>query len=241
MIRFIGIFFLALATAMPSFGQVELGLLGGINYGGPIGKVDSAEGSPITRFEAGIYSQIKLAEKWFFKPSLYYTQKGAGYSQSYTRDTIVEIEIQGVKGEIPTFYQANVNGNVLAHYMELPLVVSYKNKRGFFTDFGPYISLLLASRDQGDLRLDIGEDGFITDESSFEYTDAINPIDYGVTLGGGYQFNFGLGIYIKGSRSFRKLYKTSHFENLQQTEVKLYNTLVTFGLHYALIKPKKEG
>lgn len=242
MLRYSNILLVALLFGSAMYGQnVDLGLMGGINYGGPIGKVDSAEGSPLTRFEAGLLATIKLSDRWFFKPSLYFTQKGAVYSQSYRRDTIVEIDLEGIKGEIPTFYRASVSGNVLANYLELPLAISYRNKKGFFIDAGPYLSFLLSSKDQGNLKLNIGEDGFITDENDFVYTNAINTLEYGAAFTGGYQFNFGLGLYIKGTRSFNKLYKTSHFEKLQKTEVKLYNTIVAFGLQYSFIKFRKEG
>lgn len=236
----LGTLLLTLLLSTQGWTQINIGPMAGINFGGPIGKVDSAEGNPITAFEVGLFAEFQFAERWSFKPHMYYTQKGAGYSQSYRRDTIVEIEIQGIKGEIPTFYRASVNGDVLAHYIELPLLVSYKNKKGFFIDAGPYLSFLVASKDKGHLRLDIGEDGFITDESDFEYTNAINPFEYGAVFSGGYEFNFGLSLYVKGTRSFTKLYKTSHFESLQQTEVKLYNTIVAFGLKYALVKPTKQ-
>ncbi len=242
MAKNISIFFLALLFGFATYGQnIDLGIMGGINYGGPIGKVDSAEGSPLAKFEAGLLSSIKLSDRWYFKPSLYFTQKGAEYSQSYRRDTIVEIEIAGIKGEIPTFYRASVSGDVLGQYLEFPLAISYRNKKGFFVDLGPYLSFLLSSKDQGHLRLDIGEDGFITDESNFVYTKALNTFEYGAVFAGGYQFNFGLGLYIKGTRSFSKLYRSSHFEKLQQTEVKLYNTIVSFGLQYSLVKFKTES
>lgn len=218
----------------------NLGLQAGANYGGPIGMVDSAEGKPLAAYEFGVFSSIKLAEKWSFKPHLYYTLKGAGYWQKYTRDTIVEIEIQGVKGEIPTFYSAEVKGNIKAHYLEMPLMISYQTKRNFFVETGPYISYLLTSRDKGHLHLDIGEDGFLSDDRDFDYTEAIHQMEYGLGLSGGYQFPFGMSLYIKGTRSLRRLYKTSHFESQGQAEVKLYNTIVSFGLKYVLFGGKQE-
>lgn len=231
------VFFIFIGSA---FGQgFEYGVLAGISYGGPVGKVDSAEGTPMVGIETGIFGDIKLHEKWSFKPYLYYTNKGASYSQSYTRDTIVEIEIQGVKGEIPTFYQATVNGKLKAHYLEMPLMIAYKNKKNFFVETGPYLSYLLSSRDKGQVHLDIGEDGFLSDDRDFDYDQALHQLEYGFGLSGGYEFPFGMDIYLKGSRSLRKLYKTSHFEEIRQTEVRLYNTIVSFGLRYRLNKSKE--
>lgn len=219
----------------------DIGVLGGLNYGGPIGKVDSATGQPLLGFEAGLFTSFKISERWYFKPSLYYTTKGADYSQFYTRDTIVEIEIQGVKGEVPTFYRANVNGAIRMHYLELPLSIAYKNKKRFFVETGPYFSYLLKGKDRGHVHLDIGEDGFLSDDRDYAYDDAIHQLEYGINLTGGYEFDFGMSIYLKGTRSLNRLYRTSHFEEIEQSEVKLYNTLVALGIRYKIFGSKVES
>ena len=232
---------LALFLFVSASGQ-EIGvkLLGGPNFGGPVGKVDSADGSPRIGFELGVMATFNISPKWSIRPSLYYTTKGADYSQKYTRDTIVEIEIQGITGEVPTFYRADVNGEIRTHYLELPVMIAYRNTKGFFIETGPYLSFLLSGNDAGSVHLDIGEDGFISDDRNYSYDDAITQLEYGLSLTGGYEFNFGLSIYLKGTRSLNKLYQPNHFDRIAQPEIKLYNTLAALGLRYTLFRGKEK-
>ncbi len=117
--------------------EFSVGIVTGINFGGPVGKVDSAEGQPALGFESGLYGVYKISDRIALKPMLYYTRKGASYNKSYTRDTIVEVEIQGTTGSVPTFYDAEVAGKVVLHYLEFPFLISYENKKRFFIEFGP--------------------------------------------------------------------------------------------------------
>jgi hypothetical protein len=216
----------------------NIGIGGGINYGGPIPTetIDSTSGKPLIGFTAGISYSIPLSERFSFQPQLYYSYRGMDYSQSYTRDTLFTVIINGNSGEVPSFYTAYIDGSMRLHYIDIPLLVTYRILK-FQLMFGPYISVLLGGRDSGDVRVVIGSGGFFDD-----YTEAysnyavIRKLEQGFMVGSTAPIYKNLSIEIKASRSFTTLYNLDKIVDRGQGSVKMYNTYVQLGLVYTLTR-----
>jgi hypothetical protein len=208
----------------------------GVNYGGaiPTEAIDSTSGKPIIGFSGGVSYSIPLSERFSFLPQLYYSFRGLDYSQSFTRDTLFTVVINGNSGEVPSFYTAYIDGSMRLHYIDIPLLVTYRILK-FKLMFGPYISVLLGGRDSGNVRVVIGTGGFFDD-----YTEAysnyavIRKFEQGIMIGSTAPIYKNLSIEIKASRSFTTLYNLDKIVDKGQGSVRMYNTYVQLGLIYTL-------
>jgi subtilisin family serine protease len=225
--------FLFLCAAIQAFSQ-RIDLLSGINYGGPLPahSTDSTSGHPIPGLHSGLSFEIKISEKFSIQPEIYYSFKGVDYSQSYTKDTTVEIVINGVTGTVPSFYSAFVNGSMRLHNIDLPLLVKYKfRKTGLLA--GVYCASLIKGKDVGDVRVVIGEGGFYDDYTEiYNNIKLIRKFDFGIVLGTCFPLYKKLSFEIKASRSMLSLYKPGSLENRGNGSIKLYNTFGHFSFLY---------
>ena len=208
----------------------------GINYGGPLPTevVDSTSGKPLPGLTAGASYWVKINERFSFAPGLYFSYRGLDYSQSFTRDTLFTVDINGNSGEVPSFYTAYVEGSMRLYYLDIPLLVSVRIKK-FQMMVGPYFSLLVGGRDSGNVRVVIGSGGFFDD-----YTDVFNnyavirDLEHGIMLGSVIPIYKKLGLEFRASRSFITLYNLDKMGDHGQGSMKSYNTYIYFGLNYKL-------
>ena len=214
----------------------NLSIGAGINYGGPIPTetIDSTSGKPLIGFSAGVSYSIPISERFSFTPAFYYSYRGLDYSQSFTRDTLFTVIINGTSGQVPSFYTAYIDGVMRLHYIEFPLLISYRILN-IQLMFGPYISVLLAGKDSGNVRVVIGSGGFFDDYTdSFSNYYAIRKFEQGIMLGSMAPIYKNLSIEIKASRSFTSLYNLDKLPDRGQGSVKMYNTFVQVGFVYSL-------
>lgn len=215
--------------------QIEkVHIFAGMNYGGPLPQksMEGASGTPIIGLNAGSGYTIKLSEKFSIIPELYFSFKGVEYSSSYTRDTMVQITIMGVPGEVPSYYTAYVNGKMNFHYLDLPVMVGYRAKKTQIL-FGPYVSQIIAGKDEGSVRVMIGDGGFYDDYyDDFNNNSFVNKTDYGIILGSTVPLYNHLMFELKVSRSLRPIYKKGFFSSNGNPENKLFNTFLHLSLAY---------
>ena len=174
-----------------------------------------------------------------FTPGLYYTFRGLDYSQSFTRDTLYTVEINGITGQVPSFYTAYVDGKMRLHYIDIPLLFGYRVWK-FQIMFGPYVSVLMAGRDAGDVRVVIGSGGFYDDyHEDFSNYHALRNIEQGFILGSITPLYKNLSLEMKLSRSLFTLYNLNKLEDMGQGLVKMYNTYMQLGLLYTFNNNKE--
>lgn len=218
-----------------SFSQ-KISIGAGINYGGPLPteKVDSASGKIIPGLTAGMSVSIPLSTHLSFSPALYYSYHGLDYSQNITKDTLVTINLNNINGQVPSFYTAYVNGAMRLHYIDIPLLLTYRIKKFHFM-FGPYCSVLIAGKDAGRVRVVIGKGGFFDDYiEDFDNYKAIRRVEYGAMIGSNMPLYKNLSIETKVSRSFLSLYRPGALPDRGQGGGKMFSTYFYMGLIYRI-------
>ncbi len=240
MIRSLILIFFLLCTVGNTFAQ-EINLGAGISFGGPIPTEipDSTSGQPLigTVFNASF--SFPINERLSFIPGVYYTFRGMDYSQSFTRDTMYTVVINGNSGEVPSFYTAYVNGKMRLHYIDIPLLMAYR-VWNFQIMFGPYISVLLAGRDAGVVRVVIGSGGFLEDyHEDFSNYHALRKMEQGLMLGSLTPLFKNLSLEMRVLRSFFTLYNLDKLTDNGQGLIKMYNTYFQLGLVYTIKQNQK--
>ncbi|MCF8229645.1 MAG: PorT family protein [Bacteroidales bacterium] len=233
------IFFLLCGLGNADAQKINIGA--GISFGGPIPTevIDSSSGKPLIGTVFSMALSFPINERLSFTPGLNYTFRGLDYSQSFTRDTLYTVEINGTSGKVPSFYTAYVNGKMRLHYIDIPLLFAYRIWK-FQALFGPYISVLLAGRDAGTVRVVIGSGGFFEDyNEDFSNYHALRKIEQGLMLGSITPVYRNLSFEIKVSRSFFTLYNLDKLQDNGQGLVRMYNTYVQLGLVYHINKNQK--
>lgn len=58
--------------------QIQFGAQAGTNFSGASAKNDNEKfkGTPLPGFEAGVFAEVPLAEKWFFHPQAFFFLRG---------------------------------------------------------------------------------------------------------------------------------------------------------------------
>lgn len=212
----------------------DIDLSAGINYGGPLPTetLDSASGKTLLGAIAGISFSYPINERFSFIPGIYYSFHGLDYSQILTRDTLITIDYNGTTGQVPSYYTAYVEGKMRLHYIEIPLLIGYRIWN-FQMTFGPYISVLFAGKDSGNVKVVVGTGGIFDDYyEDFNNYPAIRKMEQGIMLGSKIPIYKNLGLEMKFSRSFFTLYNLEKLPENNQEIVKMYNTYVQLGLVY---------
>jgi hypothetical protein len=212
-----------------------------MNYGGPIPTetIDSSSAKIIAGITAGASYSIPLTTRLSFSPALYYSFHGLDYSQSFTRDTLVTVVFNNVTGTVPSYYTAYVNGGMRLHYADIHLLLSYSIWKTQVM-IGPYFSVKVAGKDDGTVRIVIGNGGFFEDKTeNFSNFGAIRTIEQGFMFGSRMQIYKRLSIDFRVSRSLFTLYKPGKLEDRGQGIVKMFNTFVHFGLAYKILSAPK--
>lgn len=95
-----------LVACVSGYSQIPLGFKVGVNVGQIVmkGVADDFDEdySSIASFHVGVFSKLRLSDKFDFIPELQYIRKGYHYKSSYS------------------------DGNIRLDYIELPLLISYK-------------------------------------------------------------------------------------------------------------------
>jgi hypothetical protein len=223
--------YLVLLSCGAAIAQFAMGLTAGVNYGGPIGKIEGT-GKPIPGLIGGAVFNYKLSPKWNVAAMLLYSFRGAEYQQASTNDSTVYVTVGQNQVPVTTNYTANINGTLRLHYIDMPLLASYYIAKRGTIDFGPQFSYLVGGSDKGTNDIVFVENGIFNQKVQYNNIDELNRFDYGVTLGGTYYTKFGLNVGLRASRGFRSDYRKGFFSSRGFTETGLYNTFVHLTLGY---------
>ncbi len=142
----------------------KFGIKGGVNLSLFGNDIKSKVG-----FQAGIFSTIQLADKWYVQPEALYVE------QSVKREDF--------SVGLITFDEASVK--IASIY--IPVVVKYYPVKQLYIESGPQVGFVLASKAKAD---------YEGANYEFDAKDQLKEVDFGLNIGSGYDFNkqFSLGI-----------------------------------------------
>lgn len=208
----------------------------GSNIGGaiPTTKTEGASAKILPGLYLGIAHDFTLTTKIKFQPAVVFDFKLFGYMAMQRKDTIVEAEVAGIIANIPTYYKANVNGNIrlAGAYLELPLYWTIFKKNSLVV--GIYGSGNYYKSDEVNLNVQIGEGGLLPDfDSTYNNKSNINTLEAGVLLGGSFYINDKLSVSIIGYRALTRFYKFDAIKDDAGNDIPFYYTMVRIGISYS--------
>lgn len=164
------------AIAQTGFSQISIDPEVGVNFSNTRLKMDGADaltGDARTGFSGGVGVNFGLGGDFYLRPGIYY--QGMGSTS----------ELLGIET------------TTSLHYLRIPVNVGYnfnisKSAGSIFAEVGPYVGYAIAGQSKSELLgvetksdIDFGSDN-----------DQMNPLDFGVNFGLGYESPW--GVYIKG-------------------------------------------
>lgn len=158
--------------------------------------VENIESSSLVRASGGFYMEIPLNDKWYIKPEIIYSQKGATFNYKYTHNyTVNERDLH------------TSNQELMLDYIELNPNVSYKSNAKLSLNIGPSASYLLSLSYSSS---DIGEnDGQITHQQLPKSTYKEETIDVGLNLGVSYYISYNFLMDVKLNTGFMSIGEVS--------------------------------
>ncbi len=135
--RFLTISAIFLMSAMALQAQVDLGLLGGVNFqnmNGKDGNGDKLTNGLLVGFHAGFNANIPVAPQFYFQPGLIFSVKGS-------KNDLGILPVK-VSGDVPTVTKLS--------YVEMPLNLLFRAQLGegyILLGFGPYVALGIGGKE----------------------------------------------------------------------------------------------
>lgn len=164
------------AIAQTGFSQISIDPEVGVNFSNTRLKLDGADavsGDARTGFSGGVGVNFGLGGDFYLRPGIYYQGMGS------------KSDVWGVET------------TTSLHYLRIPVNVGYnfnisKNAGSIFAEAGPYIGYAIGGQSKAEV---LGVETK-TDVDFGSGNDQVNPLDYGVNFGLGYESPW--GVYIKG-------------------------------------------
>lgn len=143
--------------------QISYGIKGGLNIAtwvGDVGDVNSKVG-----FHFGVFSEIKLSNKFSLQPELLYSSQGVKLKE-------VVLNIKGIN------YSAD--GNINLSYLNIPITMKYYVAKNISLDAGSQVGFLTNGKAEGTLNGDRVAEDVKKNFKSF---------DFSLVFGAGYVFS----------------------------------------------------
>lgn len=125
----------------------------------------------------GGFAAVKLSDRFIFQPELLFSFQGSAYRNYYDF------------GNIKSYQQDNLN----LSYLLLPVMAKYYVAKKFSLEVGPQFGFLLAARTNF---FSYTNNGYV-DSNSKNVTDEFKTFDFGINVGGGYDFTDKWGIDLR--------------------------------------------
>ena len=203
--------------------KISFGANLGINISAPMPTQfdTSSQGKPLFSPLAGIYTTYSFSPKWGIQANLYYTQKGAAYSQYIADSMTVYGTINGYEYSFRTPDTGYVSGKMRLQYLEIPLQLCFKAKKWEILA-GPNFSILLHSKDVAQANLKVGSslDTVIHINNSGHF----RPFDVGISAALAYHLSPQLNLSLRMNRGLISLYEKNYFVSQGQKDTNLYAT-----------------
>ncbi|BAP31576.1 uncharacterized protein CHSO_2539 [Chryseobacterium sp. StRB126] len=167
-------------------------------------------------FQAGVFVNIPVAEKFSIQPELLFSQLGSKVEETYSYYS----SNYGFKSNFE--YKANLN------YLTLPVMVQYNILPQLYVEAGPEFGYLLGGKIKGDdTRTTIkGNSTTISKESYSEDLpmDLYRRFNFGIGIGAGYYFTQNFGVTARFTAGISNIMK--------ETDYKMRNNAFQVGVAY---------
>jgi hypothetical protein len=158
--------------------EVKFGVKAGLNLSSLSGNyLEQSQIQP--GFVLGGFAAVKLSDKFVFQPELLFSFQGSAYRNYYDF------------GNVQSYEQDNLNLN----YLLVPIMAKYYVAKKFSIGVGPQFGFLLTARTNFFSYTDAGN-GYV-DSNSADVKDQFKTFDFGINVGGGYDFTDKWGIDLR--------------------------------------------
>jgi hypothetical protein len=213
------------------------GLKTGVIFGGPLPSKWSEEfnGYPKFGIKVGFFLDYEINESLSIISEMNIAYKGVDFTAFLERDTIVEVEMMGEKGNIPTYFTADIDGEMEFFYIDIPILVKY-DLFGMMTLLGGVQLSVLAGGDySGKAHVIVGEGGFYDDIiEEFDNFNQLNRFDMALCLGGEHRITEDFRLSILATRSLLPLMRGESYNSKYIDTGNMYNTYVSLSIMYSL-------
>jgi hypothetical protein len=213
------------------------GLKTGVIFGGPLPSKWSEEfnGYPKFGIKVGFFLDYEINGSLSIISEMNIAYKGVDFTAFLQRDTIVEVEMMGEKGTIPTYFTADIDGGMEFFYIDIPILAKY-DLFGMMTLLGGVQLSVLAGGDySGKAHVVVGEGGFYDDIiEEFDNYDQLNRFDIAVCLGGEHRITDDFRLSILATRSLLPLMQGESYNSKYIDTGNMYNTYISFSIMYSL-------
>jgi hypothetical protein len=225
-----GVFLFSYVNAQNRF---SLGL--GTVYGGaiPTEKIEDAEGKAGFGAMLDLAYWIPLGQNTSLLPGISFELRHFGYSATERKDTLVLVDVMGNPANIPTYYNAAIDGKVSSGGLSFNLMSEYSLFKRSSLVAGIYSTLFLSKNDRVDINIRIGEGGLLPDvDSAYSNRASLRNFEHGILLGGKIYFSDNVSLGISGARSLSGLYTTSDIKNSKGEDIRFYSTYARLSLNW---------
>ncbi|MBB6369924.1 porin family protein [Chryseobacterium shigense] len=150
-------------------------------------------------FNAGIFVNIPVAEKFSVQPELLFNQVG---SKTEERD---EFYINSDR------YRREVDYKKTLNYLSVPVMVQYNILPQLYVEAGPEFGFLLGGKNKGDITMTRNSGNTtVTETSNFSdkiVKDLYNTFNFGIGIGAGYYFTQNFGVTARFTAGITDIYK----------------------------------
>ncbi len=175
-------------------------------------------------FNAGVFVNVPLSEKFALQPEVLYNQMGA---KSVLSDTEVTTGATTVRTKQD--YSTTLN------YISVPVMLQMKPTDNFYVEAGPEVSYFVDGKNKGEQTISTTTSGTTTTQtlsaSESINKDDIKKFNLGFGVGLGYYFTRNLGINARYVNSLTHIYNNSDAVTDAQKNVNT-NRVFQLGLNY---------
>lgn len=169
--------FVLAATISVSHAQVSFGLKGGIGMFNFTGADAEGDYKSKMGIMAGAYASIPVGETFAVAPELQFSGQGSKISES------------------------SVDAKFNVNFLNVPIMLQYRNPSGFFAETGPQIGFLMSAKVE-------------VDGESEDYKEFFKSSAFSWGIGLGYKSSLGLGISARYNLSLNSIAKDDEGEKI---------------------------
>jgi hypothetical protein len=186
--------FLSAVSLATAHAQVQFGAKAGLNISTITSNGQVVDARTMVNFNAGFWLKLPVAPSFFVQPELFYSGQGAGYSDN------------------------GVVGHEHLNYLDVPVLLKWQHRSGFYAETGPQLNFLLSANDN--------YQGTSTDIKAY-----VNSTEFA--------WAFGIGFKIPETRAGVDFRYNAGISNIQNngsgnTNYSVHNSVFQLGLTYVL-------
>jgi len=166
--------------------QIRYGVKAGVNFSTLKFSDDYAKKSSLIGYHAGVLMDVKISDKFVFQPEVLFSTQG------------VKRKVEVRQNAEDQFHSATLKTKI--NYLNLDLMMKYYVIKKLDLEAGARIGLMLSAWN-------------VLEVYRTELND-VQPIDYGVNLGAGYDFTDHISVGVRYYYGLFNISKYSHDENV---------------------------